>query len=273
MQRRSKVREMAIHPFPFQVLCQALALLIAKLICVVAFLALCGCSKRYDDMPAYWPVAMGDYDNESVGRFKTSYLASQIDNYYRGTNPGPIGVTTFVNVDDLYSTSTFGRMLAEQLMSELAMSGYDVIELRHADALQLMDARGEFALSRDPTFVRTSRELGGVVVGTYVVSPVRVYLNARLIDPATSRVLSAGSVEMSKTKEISKMLRGGTFGAALERIPVRHIGFSTYPMTIAQPSRRVYDLSEMEGSYAPSIPQVKVPAPQFMPENKKMDGK
>lgn len=235
-----------------QVLCQ---LLCAFLLCAMA----AGCSKRFNDLPAFVAFPIKDYPNESVGRFKTSYLAEQFDTYYRGTNPGPIGITTFVNLDDLYSTSSFGRMLSEQVMSELAMRGYDVVELRHSDALQFLSARGEFALSRESGFVRRERELGGVVVGTYVASPLRVYLNARLLDPATSKILTAGSVEMEKTEEIAKMLRGGSMAQSLERIPVKHIGFSTFPMNLMQPSRQVEELS------LPALPQpVLPPLPQVV---------
>lgn len=210
---------------PYQLLCQLITFSAA-----ITLLFLSGCSKRYNDLPAFLPFPMKNYENHSVGRFKTSFLAEQIDNYYRGTNPGPIGITTFVNIDDLYTTSTFGRMYGEQLMSELAMRGFDVIELRHSDALQFLSTDGEFALSREVSSVRPVRELGGVVVGTYVVSPKRVYVNARLVDPASSLVVSAGSVEMSKSKEIARLLRGGTFQATLERIPVKHLGLSTYPL-------------------------------------------
>jgi len=108
-----------------QSLCQLGALLAA-----LSFVALTGCSSRYSDVPAFWPFPSGDSTNYGPGRFKTSLLADQIDGYYRGSAPGPIGVTTFVNIDDLYSSSTFGRMVGEQLMSELAMKGFDVIELR-----------------------------------------------------------------------------------------------------------------------------------------------
>ncbi len=196
----------------------------------VAVFSLCACSKRYSDLPAFSPVDLSDYENYSVGRFKTSYLAEQIDEFYRGTNPGPLGVTTFVNLDDLYTTSSFGRMISEQLMSELAMRGFDVIELRHSDALQFLNPSGEFGLSRDIAVVRRNRDLGGVVVGTYVISPERVYLNARLVEPSTSMVLSAGSVEMPKTKEIARLVRAGGLPGTLERIPVRHLGLSTYPL-------------------------------------------
>lgn len=238
-------------------------LLVASI--VMAFGA--ACSKRYSDVPTYSPFPMGDYENESAGRFKTSYIVDQIDHYYRGTNPGPIGVTTFVNADDLYSTSTFGRMYAEQVMSELAMRGFDVIELRHADSLQFMSGRGEFALSRDMSSVRPARQLGGVVVGTYVVSPVRVYVNARLLDPTTSVVLSAGSVEMSKSGELARLLRGGAFPATLERIPVRHVGISTYPLSLA-PSEagRLYDLEERGGASAGWKTGESNVEPRLMPE-------
>ena len=197
-----------------------------------------GCSPRYDDMPAYWPIPNREYDNYGPGRFKTALLAAQIDRHYKGSAPGPIGVTTFVNVDDLYSSSTFGRMVGEQLMSELAMKGFDVIELRHTDVLQFLDRGGEFALSRDAGMVRPERNLAGVVVGTYVSSPERVYVNARLIDPSSSVVLSAGSVEMSKTPELAKLLRGGSMPGSLERIPGRHLGNVTRPIDPNDTKRR-----------------------------------
>ncbi|NBW39873.1 hypothetical protein EBR25_02600 [bacterium] len=211
----------------FQLSCQIGMMLLLSLCLVLG-----GCSKRYDNVPAFWPFEFKDYENESVGRFKTSFLAQQIDEYYQGVHPGPIGITTFVNLDDLKTTSSFGRIYGEQLMSELAMRGYDVVELRHADALQFLSNNGEFALSRDVAQVRRERDLGAIIVGTYVVSPVRVYINARLVDPATSKVLSAGSVEMAKTDEIKRLVRGGAFSPTLERIPVKRLGMYTYPMTL-----------------------------------------
>ncbi|MCB0334305.1 MAG: hypothetical protein KDD55_12440 [Bdellovibrionales bacterium] len=243
----------------FQHLCQIQYFFLLVLILGV----FAGCSRRYDEVPAYWPFPFREYENQSVGRFKTSYLAQQIDDYYRGINPGPIGVTTFVNLDDLGATSSFGRICGEQLMSELSMRGYDVVELRHSDALHFLANTGEMALSRDIAAVRRERDLGGVVVGTYLASPIRVYLNARLIDPSTSQVLSAGSVEMDKTKEITKLVRGGSISPTLERIPVKRLGIYTYPAPIVPNYGRYWDLEEsvaspMANPYAPQPPVVPV---------------
>lgn len=223
-----------------------------------------GCSPRYDDMPAYWPFQVDRYDHDGPGRFKTALLANQIDQFYKGSAPGPIGVTSFVNVDDLYSSSTFGRMVGEQLMSELAMKGFDVIELRQADALQFLERQGEFALSRDASIVRPERNLAGLVVGTYVNSPERVYVNARLIDPSTSVVLSAGSVEMAKTAELNKLLRGGSMPTSLERIPVRHLGRVAKPIDPSEVNRKRWDEEESSSWTIPSpqsAPQVQLPPP------------
>jgi len=232
--------------------------------CASLILSLAGCSSRYHDMPAFWPIPQKEYDNYGPGRFKTALLAHQIDRYYRGSAPGPIGVTTFVNIDDLYASSTFGRMVGEQLMSELAMKGFDVVELRHADALQFLDTSGEFALSRDVRSVRQHRNLAAVVVGTYVVSPERVYVNARLIEPSTSLILSAGSVEMSKTRELAKLLRGGGMPGSLERIPVKHLGYASQT-TPLDSMRQRWMMEESDwrqgGGYEiqPSVPEPTLP--------------
>jgi TolB-like protein len=225
---------------------------LCQLLLLSALFAASACSRRYDDMPAYTSIPWKEYENQGVGRFKSSYLSDQIDRYYRGINPGPIGITTFVNLDDLYNTSSFGRMYAEQVMSELAMKGYDVVEIRHADALQFLSNTGEFALSRDIGMVRKERDLGGLIVGTYTVSPIRVYVNARLIDPATSLVVSAGSVEMTKTEEIAKLVKSGNVSPSLERIPVRHLGMQAVPW-YQNPTQQgmLYDLEERAAAQAP----------------------
>ena len=203
-----------------------------------------GCSKRYSPLPAFSPIPIHDSFNYSVGRFKTSYLADQIHAYYRGQTTGPLAVTTFVDLDNLYGSSTFGRVLAEQLMSELAMKGYNVIELRKSDALQVLYGEGEFALSQEIQRLKATQDLAGIIVGTYVLSPVRVYVNTRVLDPNTSLVLAAGSVEMSKTDEIDRLIRRGSWPTTLERIPVRHLGYASAPLPYYYTLPRSADTSE-----------------------------
>jgi TolB-like protein len=187
------------------------------------------CSKRFQDLPVFSPLPLRDVENESVGRFKTSYLADQIHAYFRGNISGPIAVTTFVDLDNLYETSTFGRVLSEMLLSEMSMKGYNVVEVRLGEAMQIMHNKGEFILSRDTANLRSDQNLSAIIVGTYVVSPERVYLNTRVIDPASARLISVGSVEMEKTEEIAKLVRTNITAQSMERIPVRHLGYGRVP--------------------------------------------
>ncbi len=228
--------------------------------------AVSGCSKRYHDLPAFSAIPFRDYENQSVGRFKTTYLADQIHAYFRGNAAGPIAVATFVDIDNLYNSSTFGRVVAEQLMSELAMRGYSVIEVRQADALQIMPFEGEFALSHETKKLRKWQDLSGVVVGTYVDSPVRVYVNARLIDPATSMIVSAGSIEMAKTAEIARLIRRSQIPPSMERIPVRHLGYASHPLPYNWPWP--YQLPRDEEALYPDDSDAKgteLPMPQGLP--------
>jgi len=184
-----------------------------------------GCSKRYQDLPTFVGIPFEDSVNYSTGRFKTSYMADQIQAYFRGNIAAPIAVTTFVEIDNLYQSSTFGRILAEQLISELSMRGYKVIEIRLSDAVQIMEDQGEMGLSREVNALRGSQEIAGLVVGTYASSANRVYVNSRIIDPRSSQVISVASVEMNKSEEIAQLLRTNSTPTSLERIPVRHLAY------------------------------------------------
>lgn len=202
------------------------------------------CSKRYQDLPTFVGIPFEDSVNYSVGRFKTSYMADQIHAYFRGNIAAPIAVTTFVEIDNLYQSSTFGRILAEQLISELTMRGYKVIEIRLSDAVQIMEDQGEMGLSREVETLRGSQEISGLVVGTYASSSDRVYVNARIIDPKSSQVISVGSVEMAKSDEIGQLLRGNSFPSSLERIPVRHLNFSKSPLPYYVPNGEITNYIE-----------------------------
>jgi len=218
-------------------------------------------------LPVYSAVPVPDSYNHSVGRFKTTYLARQIDAHFRGNLNSPIGVVTFVDIDNLNETSSFGRMVAEQLMSEMVMLGYNVIEMRKSEVIHIMAREGEFGLSRDLEVLRPYQDLSGIVVGTYVDSPERVYLNARVLDPRSGLIRSAGSVEMPKTKEIVRLIRTSTSPMPLERIPVRHLNYGDYPVPHYQRPRSEFEFYPSDQStnqpmpMQPSAP----PAPSLEP--------
>jgi TolB-like protein len=223
---------------------------------VTLVITLCSCSKRYNSYPVYFPFSIGESENHGVGRFKTLYLADQIDSYYQGTDPGPVGITTFVDLNNLDTSSSFGRIYSEQMVTELSMRGYEIKELRVGKSLRFVNNAGEFSLTRDILNSQASHSLSGIIVGTYSASPDRVYVNARLIDPKSSLVLSAASIEIDRDSEIDKLLRsGGNSSKTLERLPVefyelRKVNRSNHNPEIVN-SNNIRNLTENKNSHDP----------------------
>ena len=101
-------------------------------------------------------------------------------------------VASFVNINDLRKSTTFGRMLAEHVSSRLSQRGYKVIDMRlRTDSVFMEEGKGEFLLSRDLREVSKNHNAAAVVVGTYGESAYGMYVSVRIINPADSTVISS----------------------------------------------------------------------------------
>lgn len=105
-----------------------------------------------------------------------------------------VAVSTFVSLDNLYATSSFGRYLGEQLLSTLQQSGIEVIEVRKTPGLMVSPSHGEYALSRSMDEISLVQGAQAVVVGTYAVAGQEIFVNARLLRNEDNRVLSSASL-------------------------------------------------------------------------------
>ncbi|SDU42147.1 FlgO family outer membrane protein [Desulfobacula phenolica] len=82
----------------------------------------------------------------------------------------PIIVASLVSVDDIYKSSTYGRMSAEIIANRLAQHGYSVKELKmNQNRIYIKKGEGEFVLSRDLQNVASKHDVQAVVVGTYAL--------------------------------------------------------------------------------------------------------
>ncbi len=103
-------------------------------------------------------------------------------------------VTTFVSLNQLYKTSGLGRIMAEQMISELQKTGVDVVDVRMTPALQIVEGFGEYGLSRDMAELSYVQDAQAVIVGTYMVSDGQVVVNVRLLQQGDGLVLSSGAM-------------------------------------------------------------------------------
>lgn len=165
---------------------------------LLVFLSLLGCSNPqsgYDKIK----------DDDIISR--VSKAASKlVDDDVIG--PGHrIIVTSFANVDDLSTSSRFGRMIAQQFAAEIASAGYTVIEILMSDALQINSAQGEFLLSREVAMLGEKHDADVVVVGTYAEGRDNVYITTKLIRASDSVVLSASNFDINLGPDARLMIR------------------------------------------------------------------
>ncbi|MDD2934141.1 MAG: FlgO family outer membrane protein [Methylotenera sp.] len=123
----------------------------------------------------------------------TNYKAADalIDQLGDKLNPGqPMIVATIVNIDDLNSSSTFGRTISEQISARFSQSTFSMIEMKFRGYVYMKQDQGELLLTREIRDVAKNHNAQGVIVGTYSLSGDSVFVNLKVIQPNTNVVLA-----------------------------------------------------------------------------------
>lgn len=99
-------------------------------------------------------------------------------------------VTSFTSLDKLGDTTSFGRLIAENLMHGLQKHKWQIVEMRLAKGIDVTP-EGEFSLSRDAARLKEEYKITGIVTGTYSLAEGNLTVNARIIDAATGLLISS----------------------------------------------------------------------------------
>jgi TolB-like protein len=157
---------------------------------LVIALVLTGCSQPQPKITSPPYQNNGDIDLVSV-----SYaIVEKLENNLKTPifPDDAIIVASFVDVNNLQKSSTFGRIMAEQVGSRLAQKGYKVIEMKlRQNSIFVEEGKGEFLLSRDLKDVSLSHNASAVVVGTYASSKNRIYVSVRIVNPSNNVILAS----------------------------------------------------------------------------------
>lgn len=105
-----------------------------------------------------------------------------------------IAVCAFVDLKNLYKSSSFGRYLAEQLMSEFQQQGYPVVEIRKSIGITMQEKRGEYGLSRNPEEVKADPAARTMLTGTYTLTGDSILVNARIMDNKDAVLISSATI-------------------------------------------------------------------------------
>ena len=104
---------------------------------------------------------------------------------------GRILVTTVANIDKLDSSSSFGRLLSEQLAARFVQHGFHTIEARLDNKLTMISHTGEFVLSRKQRELGQKQLADVAIVGTYAEAKDTVYVTLKMLNFNNSKVLSS----------------------------------------------------------------------------------
>lgn len=118
-----------------------------------------------------------------------------------------VAVASFVNLDQMYETSTLGRYLGEQMLHELQRAQVDAVDVRMMPTMQISKGHGEYALSRDMAELNYTHYADAVVAGTYSVADDQIFVNARLLENGTGLLLSSSSIVFEVDGVSAAMLR------------------------------------------------------------------
>ena len=123
-------------------------------------------------------------------------------------------VGTFVNMSQLYATSSLGRFVSEQMITELQKEGVEVVEVRKTPSIMMSSNDGVFGLSTDMDELSLVHNAQAIVLGTYTAVGGEIFINARLLRNSDNMVLSTGSLSYPMDKMAQALL-------ADEGMPVR----------------------------------------------------
>ena len=124
--------------------------------------------------------------------------------------------TTFVNIDDLYQTSTFGRVATEQLAAELKTRGFEIVETRRSRDLIIKRRGGELGLSRESEEIFEAYQANALLMGTYTITAQQVLLNVRLVRAVGNTAAAVGTALFDRRSNLflnSLLLRESSVGS------------------------------------------------------------
>ena len=148
----------------------------------------------------------GDHHQEQTDTFQEGIkrIASQLFSHLEEQDPemgllsDGLAFTVFVDLKKLRRTSSFGRYLSEQLMTEFQQHGYQVFEVRKSQDILVQEKRGEYGLSRDSAEINTPVPARTLLTGTYTIAGDSIMVNAKIIDNKNAALLSSATVLFQK---------------------------------------------------------------------------
>ena len=154
---------------------------------------------------------------------KTTYAVAdhlEANLIHRLNRVSPILSTSFINLDNITSTSSFGKLLGGQIASRFSQHGYRVIDLGHKKkGLVVRKRNGETALSRDIKTIGSSYNAQAIIVGTYVVSNDLAYVSVKIVGTSDNSILTSYDFTMRLDETLKNVAKSNVAKKDLKAPP------------------------------------------------------
>lgn len=150
-------------------------------------LGILGCASSAEDVPVR-PMIQ---DADLVGKNHTAADALLTRAPWLRDRREPLLATTFVDINNLETSSGLGRVIGEQLGSRFTQQNFTVIEIKMRNNIFVAEGTGELTLSRSIKEISQSHNAAAVIAGTYAVARQSVYVTARLIRATDNLILAS----------------------------------------------------------------------------------
>ncbi len=124
----------------------------------------------------------------------------------------PMIAATFVDINDLRTSSTFGRISSELFASALSQAGVRMREVKMRESLFIEERLGELMLSRDVKRLKEAYSANSILLGTYAQGQNRVYVSARVVRTRDAVVLATADFSLPLDNHLRSMLNQGAWG-------------------------------------------------------------
>ena len=128
----------------------------------------------------------------------SNFLANQLANNrdINNVSDSRIAIASFVNINNLGETNKLGMELAENMMHEMHVRGFGVVDFKTRGALKVKP-NGDFVFSRDINELRKEYNIHYFLSGTIARNADGVVINARIVQADTSLVVSTAQSFLS----------------------------------------------------------------------------
>lgn len=183
---------------------------LGALTCLNSVQAQTGQEKTLSPYPFRYEAISLIPSSSSTGTLNSAsmFIAEQLErNLSPDLRSRALVVTDFVALNTLTETSQLGRLLAQNLMHEMQLRNWSVTDITFRKNV-LIEASGEFSLSRDVKQLKPPVQTGSIITGTYVNTAEGLILNVRMIQVISGTVVSTAQVKLPADRLTSHLLEG-----------------------------------------------------------------